>query len=168
MSKVYFTESQRIDQLWLKLLMATVAIISFVPFLLMPNQDLWKIETMMIIMGLLFALTFACIITFVVKFETRITSDGVYYKYPPMVWKWKKVAYEELEDYRFRRYNAFTEFGGLGYKKKLFKKYHAIILKGDKGLELIFKNGKKLLLGTQKPDAMRLALKKARGDEPEL
>ena len=142
--------------------MAAVTIASFVPFMLMPNEELWKVETMMIIMGLLFALAFTCIITFVVKFETKITSEGISYKYPPMVWKWKRILFEELEEYRIRKYNAWTEFGGRGYKNKLFKKYHAIILKGDRGLELTFKNGKRLLLGTQKSEAMQLALKKAR------
>lgn len=142
--------------------MAAVTIGSFVPFLMMPNEELWRVETMMIIMGLLFAIAFACIVTFVVKFETKITSEGIIYKYPPMVWKWKKVTFAELEDYRIRKYNAWSEFGGRGYKKKLFKKYHAIVLNGDKGLELTFKNGKKLLLGTQKSESMRLALKKAR------
>jgi hypothetical protein len=145
--------------------MAIVATATLVPFLLMPTEDLWRVETMMAMMGILFAMLFVNIVIFAVKFETRVTSDGIYYKYPPLIWKWKLAAYHELREFHIRKYNACREFGGLGYKTKPFSKSKAIIIKGNQGLQLTFKNGKRLLLGTQKPEALRLALKKARGED---
>ena len=166
--KVFFNESQKMDQLWLKLVMAMAAVITVVPFLLMEMDQLWQIETIMTLLGLIFALVFTNVIIFAVTFQTKITSDGIYYKYPPFVRKWKKVAFQELEDYGVRKYHAFREFGGRGYKTRFFAtKARAITIKGDQGLQLYFKNGKKLLLGTQKPEELKIALKKARGAESE-
>lgn len=148
--------------------MAVVAAGTLIPFLLLPKEELWQIEIMLSMTGIFLALLFASIVVFAVKFETRITSEGIYYKYPPMLWKWKLATYDELKEFHIRKYNAWREFGGLGYKTKPFSRSKAIIIKGNKGLQLTFKNGKRLLLGTQRPEALRIALKKARGEDLDL
>ena len=44
--------------------------------------------------------------------------------------------------------------------KKIAKQNSAINVKGNIGLQLVFKNGNKLLIGTQRQDAIRRAMKK--------
>ena len=164
--KVYFNESQRMDQLWLKLVMALAAVTALIPFLKMDSQRLWQMDVMLSLVGLILVLVFVNIMVFVVTFQTKVASDGIYYKYPPFVLKWKKVAFQDLEHWRIRKYQAFQEFGGRGYKTRfLSTKARSITIKGNQGLQLHFKNGKKLLLGTQKPAELEAALRKAKVEE---
>jgi hypothetical protein len=163
--KVYFTEEQRIDQLGIKLFMAALASFSLVPFAWADWGPPVPIETPMTLMGIIFALIFANIVVFAVKFETRITNRGIYYKYPPIVWKRKFISFEHIQDIKMRKYSAWREFGGRGYKSKPFSKLKAIIIKGNDGVVLTYASGKKLLLGTQRPYEFKKALQRARGEE---
>ena len=43
----------------------------------------------------------------------------------------------------------------------------AFTIKGNQSLQLHFKNGKKLLLGTQQPAELETAIRKAKGEESE-
>ncbi len=145
--------------------MAATTALSLVSFLLADWGPPIPVELAMTMMGVAFALIWVNIMVFAMKFETRITNRGIYYKYPPIVWKWKQVTYQELADWRIRKYSIWREFGGPGHKNKLFKKEKGIIINGDQGLELTFKNGKRLLLGTQRPGELKIAIKRAKGEE---
>ena len=49
-------------------------------------------------------------------------------------------------------YNPIMDFGGWGYRVSWKGKGTALNVKGNKGIELILKNGKKITIGTQKPE----------------
>jgi hypothetical protein len=53
-----------------------------------------------------------------------------------------------------RKYNAIAEYGGWGWRLGLFGKGTAYNISGNEGLQLEFINGKKLLIGTQKLEAL--------------
>lgn len=59
--------------------------------------------------------------------------------------------------YEIRKYNAIRDYGGWGVKRKL-RWGRAYNVSGNIGLQIYLNNGKKVLFGTQKPQAMIYAM----------
>ena len=87
-----------------------------------------------------------------IKLDTRIDPHGIYYRFSPFSGKkltWEEIETAEVLDYGF--------IGGWGIR--LPTKYGtAYNVRGRKGLALILKNGKKILIGTQNPEKLRAHL----------
>ncbi|PQJ82980.1 hypothetical protein BTO16_05475 [Polaribacter glomeratus] len=65
----------------------------------------------------------------------------------------KTILWSELKEVKVRTYNPIGEYGGWGFRSGFLwnkSKGKAINISGDVGIQLEFKNGKKLLIGTQK------------------
>lgn len=93
------------------------------------------------------------------RFDTRIDEEGVHYKIFPFQWSYRTYAWENLNEAYLRNYDAINEYGGFGYRLGLFGKGRAFIFGGDYGLQLNYQ-GRKILLGTQQPEALEAALKR--------
>lgn len=93
----------------------------------------------------------------VLKLETEVRSDGLYVRYFPFHLKYKKINPDDLTEYSARKYSPLWEYGGWGIKcGKGGKAYN---VKGDRGLQLVFNNGKRLLIGSQKADELEQAMR---------
>ena len=92
------------------------------------------------------------------ELQIRIDTEGVHYRYLPLIRRERHIAYSELEQATVRHYSPVAEYGGWGYRLGLFGKGKALNVRGSMGLQLVLKNGKKLLLGTQQPEALTQAL----------
>lgn len=88
----------------------------------------------------------------------EIDASGIHYSYYPFVSRTKHVRKKDLKSVEVRLYSPILEYGGWGYRISL-RNGKSFNIKGSYGLQLIFSNGNKLLLGTQKPDELRRALK---------
>ena len=70
----------------------------------------------------------------------------------------------EIEKFEVRTFNAVREYGGYGLKRR--RKYgQSYTISGNVGLQLYFRNGKKLLIGTQKKQAIKYAMEKLMREE---
>ena len=70
-----------------------------------------------------------------------------------------------IEKYEVRKYNAFREYGGYGIKgrkpgRRFRGKGYAYNISGNTGLQLYLKDGKKVLIGTQRGEAIKYAMDK--------
>lgn len=96
---------------------------------------------------------------FTMKLETWIDQEGIHYRFFPMIRKSKLIFKEEIARYEIRTYNALIDYGGWGIKGSILsRKGKAYNVSGNKGLQLYLKNGKKVLFGTQKPQAIEYAM----------
>lgn len=111
----------------------------------------------------LFLATFVTIMLFV-RLKTKITCDGIYVAFSPFVRKWKKISKDDIAKYKLRKYNAIWEYGGYGMKTRR-KAGKCYTISGNTGLQLYLKNGEKLLVGTQKKQALEYAMSKFIGDK---
>ena len=94
--------------------------------------------------------------------QTKINVDGVFYKFGIIHFKFKHIRWDEIEKIYSREYKPIKEYGGWGIKGS-WKRGKAYNISGNQGIQLELKNGKKILLGTQKPqevDEILLKLKK--------
>lgn len=86
--------------------------------------------------------------------KTSATEKGVYYRYIPFQFKTHEITWDKVDSAYVREYSPVHEYGGWGFRGS--RKYgNAINLNGDMGLQLVFKNGKRLLIGTQKPEEFK-------------
>ncbi len=90
------------------------------------------------------------------KLTTVINTYGIYIRFFPFGRKkieWNQIAKAEIITYNF--------LGGWGIR--LFTKYGtAYNVKGNKGLHLILKNDKQLLIGTQRDEKLKEVIEKYR------
>lgn len=91
--------------------------------------------------------------------ETTIDESGIAYRFFPIQLKPKKIVWKEMDQCHTRTYKPIAEYGGWGYRMG-FGKGKALNVKGNQGIQIVLKNGKKLLLGTQEPEAAQAVITK--------
>jgi len=175
MEKVLFKEEQRFTQWWLKLIMVLILLSVLIPFsygvysqevLDKPFGDNPMSTAGLIVTGItsLLILGGIVVLLFVARLKTRITNEGLSVSFPPFINKWKKYNPNEIENYEVRTFKAKREYGGYGIKRR--RKYgQSFTISGNTGLQLYFKNEKKLLIGTKKKQAIEYAMGKLMDEE---
>lgn len=163
-----FKEEQRFTQSWL-ILILIIAIIG--PFCIGVYGIIQQIflkhpfgDNPMSDLGLLF-FTFVMfclsLLIFFFKLSTRIDEIGIHYQFFPVHFSLKTIPWSELKVVKVRKYLPISEFGGWGFRSGFFGnkgKEKAINISGNIGIQLVFKNGKKLLIGTQKKEEAKRVL----------
>jgi hypothetical protein len=110
------------------------------------------------ISGLVLILLIALLL-FSLKLKTRIDDIGIYYRFYPIHFTYRVITWNEIATCYVRNYNAIFEYGGWGFKSSLRrKKGKSFTVKGKIGLQMELKNGKKLLIGTQKKEEIQRVL----------
>ena len=100
------------------------------------------------------------ILFFILKLETEVHTDALYVRFYPMHIRFKKFTREDLAEHYSRTYKPILEYGGWGIRCSFTGKGKAYNVSGNKGVQLVLTNGKKLLIGSQKPDELAAALDK--------
>jgi hypothetical protein len=155
--KILFKEEQSFvgTWMWYLVLFITLSTIGFMISLLFRSES--KEEA---VIGLIISVivTGAVLVLFTVsKLILTIDSKNIYYRYPPFVNKERKLTKSAIESMGVRTYSPIMEYGGYGYRLS-FKHGRALNISGDVGLQLIFKDDKRLLIGTKMPKALNAAI----------
>ncbi len=157
-----FIEEQRFTQTWLVLIISISAIL---PIVIICNEY-FKENTKMTTNEFLFStlgIALSISIIFIFKLTTRIDEKGIYYQFFPFHFSLKLIPWRAIKLAYVRTYNPIAEYGGWGLKGGFpFNKKNgkAINISGNIGIQLELKNGKKLLIGTQKETEIKLVLQK--------
>ncbi len=170
MEKVLFTEEQRYTQWWIWFLLSAALLAVVVPFGIGIRQQLgegqpWGNEPMSNA-GLIFTGVFstaimlgAILLVRISRLKTKITDQGIYVAYYPLMRKWKIIGATEIDRYELRSYRAKREYGGYGLRKRR-RAGRAYTIAGNIGLQLYLKDGTKILIGTQRKQALEYAMRK--------
>ncbi|MDP4798243.1 MAG: hypothetical protein NWR50_05200 [Crocinitomicaceae bacterium] len=157
-SHALFVEKQRFNQWWIWTILISVnAVMLFglaqqmvfkKPFGENPASD----------GGIIFG-AFMCSLLLIVfvsfRLETKIYQGGIAVRFFPLQLKTRYFAFEDISSMEIREYKPIMEFGGWGIRG--FGSNRALNIKGKIGLQLVFKNGQKLLIGTQKaPEIVKI------------
>ena len=139
--KPLFTEKQRFNQWWLWLLLA---ISLAVPAILLFKETTQKSGGFS---GLII-IVLVIILFVIMRMKTTITPQNIQLTYYPFVWKTINLA--DIETMKVINYGFV---GGWGIR--LWTKYGTVYnVRGNKGLHIRLKNGKQLVIGTQKPQEL--------------
>jgi hypothetical protein len=167
--KNLFTETQKFRQWWIWILLLSLnGVFLFglfeqvylkIPFGDKPSSN----EGLLI--GYIIILT-VTILFWVMKLETQVREDGIYVKFFPIHLRFKKYDWEILRKAYVRRYSPIYEYGGWGIRLGLFGSGNAYNISGNKGLQLEIIGKSKLLIGTQKPEALQEVLMQLKQYKP--
>lgn len=163
-TQIFFSEKQRFRQIWLWVVLLSLDAFSFYAFY---NQVINKHQfgnRPMSNNDLLFALVLLVVLTllfFVLRLDTEINSDGIYVRFYPFQQTFKKYTWNEMQAAFVRQYNPIGDYGGRGIRFGFLGKGRAYNISGNKGIQIIFNDNRKLLIGTLKPEEASEALKKA-------
>ncbi|WP_373942517.1 hypothetical protein OEG92_04635 [Polaribacter sejongensis] len=152
-----FKEEQNFRQTWLIVLLIIACI---VPVTMMIKKYLKEDSTLS---TQEFAITIGVILLsisliFFFKLTTKIDEVGIHYQFFPLHFKVKTIPWNTISKAYVRTYYPISEFGGWGLRGGFFfnkGKEKAVNVSGDIGIQLILKNGKKLLIGTQKKKKLK-------------
>ncbi len=148
-----FNEMQRFNQWWIHLINMMVVL----PLFYMGYQwfiskeavgnvaenDSWG-QLIVIFSALLLP-----IILYGIKLRTTIDEKGIYYQFMPFQLSKKMIFWNDIEHCEVRTYNSLMEYGGWGLRITA-RNGRAYNIKGSKGIQILLKSGKKILIGTQK------------------
>ncbi len=96
-------------------------------------------------------------IIYIFQLHTKINDHGIHYRFFPFHTRFKSIPWKDMEKCYTRTYRPLTEYGGWGYKFGV-SGGKAFNIKGNQGIQIQFKNGKKLLIGTQRPKDMQAVI----------
>ena len=163
---VFFEEEQRFTNRWLWLLISGVSIVSIYALferIVLNNSTLDDPihDKVLVFIGLIPLLIMY--LFYKIKFKTRIDNEGIYYQFYPFHLKEKRIGWNEIDKIYVRKYKPIMEYGGWGIRFKPFKKDIAYNIWGNWGLQIEKSNGKKILLGTQRPEDIKRAMLEMEG-----
>lgn len=145
MTLLVFKEKQRFRQLWLWVfLLASVGLFLFglISNLSGARLDIWGtsigLATLVLVVVLFMSL----------KLETRIDPYSIEFRYPPLINRWKKIDREMIQSVQVGKYSPW-EYGGWGIRYG--GNGWAYNVRGNMGIIIKKKNGRRLLIGTQEP-----------------
>ncbi|MDA3819182.1 MAG: hypothetical protein PF590_01715 [Candidatus Delongbacteria bacterium] len=160
--EILYKETQQQRQSWIFLLIVLLFLLSLVaviqqnilgvPFGNHPLSDtaLWFMPLIPV-----FLLAFL----YINRLDTVITKKGVWLKYEPYHGKYRFFPWSEIEKAYVRIYQPMKEYGGYGIRLISAKSSGAYNVSGKTGLQLIFKNGRHLLIGTQKGGELKSVIR---------
>ena len=149
-----FSESQKFDQWWVQILIYGLFLASIVSFTIgIAEISEGKLSSFLIervppfiILGLISAALFTT------KLKTRIDEKGIHYGFWPFQKKLRTASWHKVERVYIRKYKPLIEFGGWGYKYSTKGNGKVYNVKGNMGIQIVFKDNTKTLVGTQEPD----------------
>jgi hypothetical protein len=150
---IRFNETQRFKQWWLWLILIVISAGTVTSLIIQlvyqqPVGDHPLSDAGLILMSVFIILLNILFFTF--KFETIIDSDGIQVRFFPFHIKFRTYRWEDIEECYTRVYSPIREYGGWGLRG--WGSDRALNVSGNKGIQLKFKNGNKLLIGTQSPE----------------
>lgn len=91
------------------------------------------------------------------RLETVVRPAGLYIRYVPFHLHWRQFAAQDLSECYARTYRPILEYGGWGIRCGW--KGRAYNVSGHEGVQLVFKNGKRLLIGSQRSHELDRAIR---------
>jgi branched-subunit amino acid ABC-type transport system permease component len=173
MRRVLFYEEQHFTHWWLLAVLIMSLLSFFVPFAYgiysqevlseplgnnpMSTEGLIATGVVsLLIVGVIFVLFVNA------KLKTKITNEYIMVAFSPFFRKWRKFTPTEIKEFKVHTNNALR---GYGIKQLLkyglwHKDGQSFTISGKTGLQLNLKTGKKILIGTQKKQAIQYAMEK--------
>ena len=140
-----FEEKQRFTQWWLWALLIPVVAL---PLILEGKAIFDDLATAVLAFGIPLGVLLLLGAT---NLKTTVSKEEINVRFVPFFIN-KTVPWDELQQAYVRKYHPLREYGGWGLRFGISGRAYNI--RGNQGLQLVFKNGKKLLIGTQKPDEL--------------
>jgi hypothetical protein len=171
MKKIIFREVQKFNAWWVWLILAGAFAASVLPLW----YGLWSQLTTgepwgnkpaddmtlgVITLFITLMMAGLLVLFFTMRLETEITQEEISFRFPPLVRKWRIIPRENILKVESGKYNPIRDYGGWGVRQGFGKKGRAYNVSGNMGLTLYLKDGKKVLIGTRRAQAIAASMDK--------
>jgi len=92
-----------------------------------------------------------------------VYPDHLYIRFSPLHLKPVLLPWSEIASCKARTYHPILEYGGWGIRYGPGRKAYNV--SGKQGVELQLANGRRLMIGSQRPDALAQAIQSAMGQQ---
>jgi len=158
-SGVLFSEEQRFGQWWVWVLVFAVAVVEWLGFIIQiilgrpfgnnPAPD-WVVWLLLILVGILLPWFFlSCRLT------TKVRIDRIEVRFRPF--RARVIPMREVKSYAVREYRPIAEYGGWGIRWSA-KHGMAYNVSGNRGVQLVLTDEKRVLIGSKRPEELAAAL----------
>lgn len=96
--------------------------------------------------------------------KVRVDAVGIHYQFSPLLNRWRHWPWHEFAQVFPRTYSPIGNYGGWGIRG--LPGNLAYNVWGTAGLQLVFRSGNRLLLGTQHPEQLRQVLAALQATDP--
>lgn len=150
---VLFEETQKFRQLWLWSLLAITSVtsVSYLAYI----EEFTAMLTLVPVFGLMVILfDFA-------RLKTEVTEDRITIKFFPFHLSEREIKFDDIESFEAETYSPIAEFGGWGVRWIPFRSKIAYNVSGNKGVRITKKNGKEVVIGSQRSEELEKAIAEA-------
>lgn len=149
---ILYSENQRFNRWWIYIVTLGILIFTsyaFIRQVIFSNPLINNSISDKALIGSWISCLIITLLFFGIRLQTRIKNDGIYIRFFPFMLSYKHYVWDDLSACYVRQYSPLGEFGGWGYRFGAGGK--AYNMSGNNGLQLVFTNKKRLLIGTQNP-----------------
>ncbi len=153
---VVFQEIQQWSRLFRGILVlgfAAIATICVISVVRGPDELAFRITA--ITSGVILPLGLALLI-WIVRMETQVRTDGVYVRYFPFHLRFRRLAVADFDKHFARTYHPLREYGGWGIRWGFAGRAYNV--SGNQGVQIVTKNGKRILIGSHQPRELDAAI----------
>lgn len=166
--KILFFEEERFNQKW-NLFLITPVCVGFILFQIYslysqlvlkkpvgsdPLSDTWLILMSFLVIPLMIFLIWLFSVT---KLTVRVDSEKISIRFYPMVKR--EVLLSDINSFEIKEFNPIIDFGGWGLRYSIRWKTAGYIMKGKVGVHIHLKNGKNLLISSERANELFRVLK---------
>ena len=166
----YFYEQQRLRQPWIWVIGLAASLALFCipayglyqqlvlgqPFGNRPMSDLGFVIFALFAFGIAVGLPWLLYNT---HLTVWISDEYIHIRYFPFVRK--RIPLRHIAHAGVRTYHPILEYGGWGIRMSLRGRGWAFTVGGNRGVQLHFKSGKRMLIGSQKPEELLQAIRRS-------
>jgi hypothetical protein len=152
-----FSEKQKMKGIWIALIPALIIVTLSMYQKGFNSTDLTPMITSITLVLLVIILLLK------MQLKTAIFEDRIEVQYFPFHLKQRIIRFDELTSFETRVADCAKEYWGWGYKGT--KKNRSYTAYGDFGLQLTFKNGNRLFIGSQKQGELEQVVNQLKGGE---
>ena len=157
-----FKETQVFKQWWLWAILVSSLFVTLIPFFNIKGEfgtNKWNFLGSVIVLLVI-------VLFMVLKLETKIDRNGITAEFTPFRIFRRKYHWNEISKCYVRKYSPISEYGGWGVRG--FGTAKAYNVSGNKGIQIVTKNGDKFLIGTNKPEDAQKVIKRYQDNKNEL
>ncbi len=162
-----FREVQAFRQWWIRgsvLVLALLAWWAFLrqvvlgkPFGNRPAPD-WTVWVLLVLFGVFLPLVFA-----VIRLVVTVDGEAVTIRFYPL--RPRRIPLAEIRECEARTYRPLGEYGGWGIRWSP-RRGMAYNVSGNRGVQLVLQSGKRVLIGSQRPEELSAAILSGRSSSP--
>jgi hypothetical protein len=99
-----------------------------------------------------------------IRLVVEVRPEGICYRFVGMHLRPHRIAWDDVACFYARRYKPIREYGGWGVRWSASGKAYNV--KGDRGVQLVLRDGRRVLFGSQRAAELEEAIREASGREP--